>query len=187
MIDKEIETITNYIEAHRKSAKWLSILMWIVALSTLVVDIMIWGFAQTMIANMTQLVNAAAMAGWKGGATTTANIASGITQSTSNYVVLGVFVTILLVTVGVLRFHLKEIALGESRLYAFHRIRASMDEELSDEAKHSLINGAFTPETYTAPFLHMGSETIGKIADAVFSKLEKVIPSRRTEQARRAD
>lgn len=168
------------ISYHRKKVSKINITMWTLIVIASVVYFVISSMLDNQINQLAQILNMAIERGIEPNGT---NPTSLIDASNSNYlgtILLGMFAARLLVHFGELRFHLKEMSAQEQNLFSIMKVRAAQNEELSDTVRETLLRNSFTEKPENEPRLHLPSETIAKISDSVFSKIEKMVSSRST-------
>lgn len=170
-----IKEIKDSIKYHQKRVSQINWAMWLLIMLAAILFLFIYSMLDTQVKNLADIMKYAASAGIKTMDSAPTSMSSPANNSNLGFTVIAMCVARLLVYFGQLRFHLKEISLHQQELISLTKIRAAQNSELPETVRGTLLRSATATESSEDPALHIPSEAIAKISEAVTDRLSRLI------------
>ena len=174
-MEQAIKEVKQSIDFHKDSVKRLSIGMWSIVVLALMAHILIVSMLDYEINRLSTLIAFAVESGVGELPNDPIKLAFAGRDNNMGYLVLAMFAAVLLAIFGKMRFHLKELSNNEQRLFNLVAIQAANNSEMNSEVRNCLLSYRNDTKSNNEPIINLSSETVGKISDAVFSRVEGLV------------
>lgn len=174
-MEQSINEVKSCIAYHELRIGKIGNAMWGLILLAAFLYFLIYVMLDVQVKNLAQIIKFSVENGIKNFDSAPTSLATAANGGILATVVIGMCAARLLVYFGQLRFHLKEVALHQQSLISLSRIRAASEPELNEKVRDSLLANSSLTVSDNEPSLHVPTETIAKLSDAISERVQKIV------------
>ena len=174
-MQQSIKEIKLCISCHEGRVNSIGKAMWSLIVLAAIFYFFIYVMLDIQVKNFAQIIKYSIENGLKVLDSAPTSLASAANGSILGAIVIGMCAARLFVYFGQLRFHLKEMSSQQQTLISVLKIQSAIDAELNEKVRETLLSSSLSTHGGNEPSLHLPSETITKICDAVTERVSKLI------------
>lgn len=178
-MQQAIKELRESIGYHRKRLSRINLMMWLLIVLSAVIYFLIYVMLDVQINKILFSFQLAVENGYKPDVDGPGDVARASSEDRLGLIILSMCAARLLVYFGELRFHMRELSKQEKNMLMLIMVEAAQNPELLEPVRAALLRSSDNPSSPQEPSLHLPSEAIAKISDAVVDRLSKALSSQR--------